>query len=154
MGKAAIVLAKKTDFTHNLSGHLSTAKSTDCLISLAARTAWADTVILGDSVTSAQVEKVVKPICCAVIVLTNCIAARVGPAGLGRGSSMPDIKSNLPDKPGLAFSLSSDSILPRISGPLEPAPPMPSKLARGGHWIGLKVLISPEVEIEVERSKA
>ena len=31
---------------------------------------------------------------------------------------------------------------------------MPSKLARGGHWIGLKVLISPEVEIEVESSKA
>ena len=78
---------------------------------------------------------------CAVIVLVNCIAARVGPGGLGRGSSLPDITSDLPDEPGLALSQSSDSILdlalqkppllPRVSiGAPDPAPPLPPKLAR------------------------
>ena len=107
---------------------------------VAALTAWADTVILGESVTGDQVEKVVEPVRCAVIVLVNCIAARVGPGGLGRGSSLPDITSDLPDEPGLALSQSSDSILdlalqkppllPRVSGPPDPAPPLPPKLAR------------------------
>ena len=213
------MLAKKTGSTDNLTGHLGTAKSTDCLIkevrssmmmrhrddyqqkcpqvqfalkyfqdvvakgafemlpgcatvvletvlaiqafagslssppeqevvsglqsaykAVAALTAWADTVILGESVTGDQVEKVVEPVRCAVIVLVNCIAARVGPGGLGRGSSLPDITSDLPDDPGLSLSQSSDSILdlalqkppllPRISGPSEPAPPLPPKLAR------------------------
>ena len=32
VGKEAIVLAKKTGSTDNLTGHLGTAKSTDCLI--------------------------------------------------------------------------------------------------------------------------
>ena len=107
---------------------------------VAALTAWADTVILGETVTGDQVEKVVEPVRCAVIVLVNCIAARVGPGGLGRGSSLPDITSDLPDETGLALSQSSDSILdlalqkppllPRVSGPPDPAPPLPPKLAR------------------------
>ena len=88
------------------------------------------------------------------IFLINWIAARVCPGGLGRGSSMPDIKSNLPNKSGLPLFQSSNSILPRTSGPLDPAPRIPSELVILGHWIGLKVLISPELAIKVESSKA
>jgi hypothetical protein len=111
---------------------------------VAGLTAWADTVILGLTVTGEQVEQVIEPVRRAVIVLVNCIALRVGPGGLGRGSSLPDITRPEDEGDGLPLSQSSDSILelglhpgappllPRtVSGAAqEPAPPLPPKLPR------------------------
>ena len=107
---------------------------------VATLTAWADTIILGNTVTGEQVEQVVEPVRRAVIVLVNCIAARVGAAGLGRGSSLPDITSGGGEAATLIMSQSSDSILdlamakppllPRLSAPPDAAPPLPPKLAR------------------------
>ena len=37
---------------------------------------------------------------------------------------------------------------------MDPAPRIPSELVILGHWIGLKVLISPELAIKLESSKA
>ena len=108
---------------------------------VASLTAWADSVILGDTVSADQVDQVVEPVRCAVIVLVNLIAVRVGGSALGRGSSLPDITSaEGDDDGGLATSHSSDSILelglqkppllPRLSAPPDSAPPLPPKLAR------------------------